>query len=181
MDWIIVSLNLFSYASFYKDEDWILFICSRKIVVTRQVWNIFSFDAENNRSEQKAIVSRSSKQSSNFSRITYPYGNTDTVYTRVYISVYPESFYFYSLQLLGAKAIRARSTNKSGSLSNDKCFRSAVVIRGIALLQSNSYNTLIHLCHGSSLHRLSRLRPRSGGEGVGEEGGWPQANASKQT
>lgn len=113
-------------------------------------------------------MSRSSKQSSNFSRITYPcrlYCNTHTVYTRIYFCIL---LFLQSTVARRESNPRAKPacTNKSGSLSNDKCFRSAVVIRGIALLQSNSYNTLIHLCQDPSCVFRSLAEWR-GWKGVG--------------
>lgn len=112
-------------------------------------------------------MSRSSKQSSNFSRITYPCRlccNTHTVYTRVYFCIL---LFLQSTVARRESNPRAKPacTNKSGSLSNDKCFRSAVVIRGIALLQSNSYNTLIHLCQDPCVFRS--LAEWRGWKGVG--------------
>lgn len=135
-------MNLFTYIR--NDEIIEFFIHADRIIVHR-AWNILSFGAsfdtaeitiERGKETTGTKSNRISIEQTIFEFFTYhvpcrPYAYG--VHTCIFL--YPESFYFYSLQLRGA--IRARSkqaqTNPR-SPSNDKCFRSAVVIGGVALL-----------------------------------------------
>lgn len=129
-------MNLFTYIR--NDEIIEFFIHADRIIVHR-AWNILSFGAsfdtaeitiERGKETTGTKSNRISIEQTIFEFFTYhvpcrPYAYG--VHTCIFL--YPESFYFYSLQLRGA--IRARSkqaqTNPR-SPSNDKCFRSAVVI-----------------------------------------------------
>lgn len=135
-------MNFFTYI---RNDEIIEFFYSRRqnhrssSVKYPFLWREFWYSRDNNWTRQRNDGNK--KQSyfdrANNLRIFHVSRTMSSIRIRVHtcIFLYPESFYFYSLQLRGA--IRARSkqaqTNPR-SPSNDKCFRSAVVIGGVALL-----------------------------------------------